>query len=443
MAAKAALTAMLTAACSGGQLPGIPLQSDRSLIDKMTRSRGVYAGGTPYVKWSGGLQARDSLGRHRHIIRITLSTRVRVVLASTHDEVSPYQLRGLVSQIHLSDIGGTPYLTAVDGRNVVDDDFARHFSLHAPLGHGIAKEMPAGTYDIPIDIDIALTDRGGDDGRDGAILLAALQALDGNQGMRWTFRSTIPGNPVGVTVGDSDKVAFTCNDGQEGCEIWARWVALNDPSVTAPAVLRAYSRTESRTTLLMPRSRTLYAMVRFPPEDGADNQGQILVQQLDEISVKVGGEDTGITRAIDYYQRQRELAIDSRLSAAARDRPDLDIPAELANVNDGGHIGPSYLFLVPPRARAVSVAGQVTVNIGQMGTADEMVILHRAVLPDDPSRAAAIIGATSCGCGAVNAAPQMETGTSTGTVDPTATKVIVTPNLTAAPAVLSSGEGPQ
>jgi len=399
----------------GPGCPASPVPRDWKLIDRIDPSRGAQPGGTVITTWNN-TSPMDDVGRYRHVRSILISGyAVFTVDPAGNDEVTPYQSRSLIQNINFSDAGKHFYYAKLDGRTIIDIQWLEDRKLPYPLEGGVPKNLGAvGTFTTPIDLEFELVGRApGASPTEGLVLLSAIQQTDGSQGFSFELRDAVRGNPTapaGLTL-----LEFRRGDGKLGLDLFADWVALDNPVIDAPWSVREYTKVEIASSLQRPEEKTIAAAVRFFPEDAAGNVGQQFADGFDEITLELAGMKFGQTKKQDMITRERQLARSAPMSAASLGLPDLSMPVEPG-------VTRPMLLLIPARTRESAPAGPVIYDFGTTPTTGiGWRIIHKTVKCDTTERAERILATTKCGPSSC-----VQPGaTSIGINDPTAPKVIL------------------
>lgn len=385
------------------------------LADQITSER-IARGLQVNVKL-GGVPNRDSLGRYAHVRGIYISTKAAMVVADgTSSQVSAYQIRGLYQSMHLEDVTGWAYFDALDGRDLCDDAWMRHWSdqqwpyLHSgveggPLQpdetavYGIAANIGAGTYIVESSLYIPLVSNAdGANPLEGIIPLAAIQT-PGDSAFRFTVgaAASIPGNPTDVSFGGFRDP----NPGLEangGGEVWLDLVYLDHPVVDAPWNVNSYVIAEQAGVLQHPERITEYAAIRYHNDDnpqGAAVAGQRAVESLDTFTLTIAGftKCAGLTRD-QMVRRQTFYARTIPDSAISENNATRDLPlvTRTAGANTYQMFG---LLLIAQRQRGTAAAGRINFKYATDPCAF-VRYLHRTVACSSDDRVNRIMAATKC-----------------------------------------------
>jgi len=399
----------------GPSCPAAPMPRDWKLIDRIDPSRGATPNGQVITTWNN-TSPMDDVGRYRHIRSILLSGIARFTVSPQgNDPVTAYQLRSLIYDINFSDAGRHFYYAKLDGRTIIDDAWLQDWKLPYPLEGDIPANLGnVGTFDARIDLEFELVSRApGASPTEGLILLSAIQQTDGSQGFSFNLRDAIRGNPAapaGLTL-----LEFRRGDGKLGLDLFADWVALDNPVIDAPWSVREYTKVEIASSLQRPEEKTISAAIRFFPEDAPGNLGQQFAAGYDEITFEIAGMKFGQVKAQDQITRERQLARSAPMSAASLGLANLAMPMEPG-------VTRPMLLIVPSRPRESAPAGPVIYDFGTTPTTGiGFRVIHRTVKCDTTDRAERILSTTKCGPSSC-----IQPGaTSVGINDPTAPKVIL------------------
>lgn len=310
---------------SCSRCPASPVPRDWFLLYSVDPANGARPNGQITVQWNG-LSPQDNRGRYCNIKTIKISGTALFTGTGTNPAVSPYMVRSLYQQINLSDAGSHKYLAALDGRTCIDIPWLLGYRLNYPLDGAIPLNAPAGVVRARMDLEIPLVGRqDGASPTEGMISLAALQQTDGSQGMQFRLGTAIFGNPApaGLTLNSFEK-----DDGSPGLDVWVEYVYTDLPVIDAPWSWREYTINESSNNLKNVNAKTVAAAVRYFPEDAANNLGQQLAANIDNITLTCAGASFAEQRRIDMVRRQDFLALTAPGSAAALGLPQLAQPNE-------------------------------------------------------------------------------------------------------------------
>ncbi len=393
----------------------VPMPRDRDwvLVDQLDSTTGAP---NKLVNVDWGVDDRDPAGRYGHVRGLKICGFVVLTSDGANAAVSAYTLRGLFSQIILTDALGHEYWQNADGRNIVDDFWRRHMRLPYPLDGAVPALLPAGDHTFCIDLEFSLASRAqGGNPLERILNIAALQKAGSTS---FQFRlantgATIPGNPAGLTVKE-----FRRDDGQLGLDIKADVVYTDKLIADAPWGVRDYTDTEVNHWLKY-SGKHEYAIVRHLIEDNNNSgtTGQQEAGLIDNLSVRVGkGIAVDSLKLSDLRRRDLELQRSFPESAVALGLANLMEPAE------PGVTDPSRTFL-PLRPREYAPAGRVTFKMDRPGNFTRF--LHAFVDCDTSDRINKLKQAASC---SVSGCMQIVNGQMVqGVVDPTLPKII-TPN---------------
>jgi len=398
--------------------------------DRMDSDR-ASPGNEVVVRYDG-LPAIDSLGRHAHVRGIYFAARGVFTLDAGNTAVSAYNLRTLWRAMFLQDSTGWQYWSAIEGRNILDDSYFRHWArVQLPFLQAGVQDVPtptivedAGipggvgpgetTVDLSLYAPLVTLGRGGNP-ISGLIPLATLQrAASGGIRFRIGESSDLP-QAVGVTFDSLERL-----DGSPGMDVWLDVVYL--PALVIPEMwqLDEYSQPEQNLVLHNPDRKTSLAVIRYYPEDAPALAGQSLVQDMDGVTLQIAGYTVmGGLMIDDFFTRQMLFAGSERDGALVRNNAAQELP-----LFDG--LGPTAGILLPfayPRAAA---AGDVAVQYATR-TPPLTRYLHRTIACHTKKRAERIIRDAKCdpcGCGIMG----VDDRGNVGAAKPTSTSPMVVTN---------------
>lgn len=368
-----------------------------------------------------GIPVTDSKGRFAHVRGIFFSARAHFVVTADSeahsDSVAAYQIRALFGNLCLQDNAGWYYWQAIDGRDVLDDVWFRHWSqqtvgyLHygtqGQLAPNITADNGLPSYatnqaDVVVDasMHIPLVTYGGSP-FEGLIPLGLLQR-GGYQSLRFRVEPTLPaqGSPPTVPTGVAFD-HFSRPDGSEGMDVWLDIVYLPSLVIDAPWQVDTYPLPEQQGLLHNPERTTEYAIIRYHSEDSAQSSeqvplyGQALAQSYDGITLEVAGfsimdglqTQDAQTRAGLFYATASD-------GAWARDNAAQDLPMW----SSGAFADPSaclQVVLLPMRQRATAPSGPVNFRYS-IRTCAFTRYLHRTVDCHSTARAQKVARTLRC-----------------------------------------------
>ena len=391
------------------------------LVDRIDASR-IALGQQVNVKL-GNAPQRDPLGRFAHVRGIYFSAKgAFTVGGATNDVVLAQTMRGLYQSMHLEDVTGHPYFDALDGRDLADDAFFRHWSeqqwplFYAPGGGDgfpleiysppasnaqadIATDAGAATYIRDVSLYVPLVSNAdGASPLEGLIPLAAIQ-VQGDSALRFTVAQSIPGAPAGVTWAGFRNPSPDLQ-ANAGMEVWLDIVWLDSVVVDAPWQVESYVLNEQSGVLRHPDRITEYCAIRFHEEDaptGADTSGYQAVENLDIFTLTCAG----FTRISGYTldQMVRRMMMFARTipdSFLSEGNPTRGLPLVVKNPAANNFTYSVHaLLLIAQRQRATATSGRIQYNYGT-DPLSFVRYLHRTVLCQTASRVEAITKATNC-----------------------------------------------
>lgn len=405
-----------------------------------------------------GIDCVDSKGRQAHVRGIFWAAKAVVNLTVTEgqpttDKVPAYDCRSIWGNIHLQATEGEEWLSALQGPDLLDDTFMRHWSqqnaiqlqagvqgLPGPnitMNAGIPSVSSNQTVTVDVGMYYPLVTYGGSP-FEGLIPLARLQR-GGYQSLRFKVEndfwniSPAPGQapraPQGVEF--DHLVRY---DGDDGMDIWLDVVYLPVFVVDAHWQLDSYPLPEQQAVLKWPDRTTEHLSIRFHSDDNSENTnnlyGQDLCQSQHEVTLNVGGwavmdglDDSDATvRSGMFYALEPH-------GAQARNNAAQDLP-----MFDGGNFldftSSKVMVLLPIRQRETAAAGPVKYKFSSRNGSFTR-FLHRVVACHTVARAQAI--AKKLGCSPCQAIIPVQGKNGTPVDQPLSTSpVLVVPNSNSA-----------
>lgn len=408
--------------------PAAPM-SNLVVVDRIATAR--CALGAQIQVALNSIQARNTDGRIAHIRGIVIEAALRFTAGATNDAVSAYMLRALFESIHLEDESGHVFANALDGRDLLDDVFARHGSQWANVlragaeavnprnyvtpevtfDNGIAADHGAGATRVNVSTYWPLTNPTSANPLKGLLPLAAFQKNSNAFTFRVRQSLRLPSGavPDGITLDSTQP--FECLDGTPGMRIMLDIVWL--PGVYEQRwALDNYTSADASGSLRYVDSGHDYAVVRYRPEDTGTGQSsgaaQLAAADFNVASLSVENEPVipGLTAGECIARTYREYAT-RPLSSIAQDNAKLDLPLFDTTGNSPVLL---MLFLTGSRHGRGMGHGRVTFNfVGRVATTTRF--LHRTTAPYSAAHAAAILKA----CGETGGTPAIvdETGSAT------------------------------
>lgn len=343
---------------------------------------------------------RDSRGRYAHVRGIFLAARLNITTVDDNAAVTAYMLRAVWGALFLVGIDGWQWLSGVDGRVVMDDQWFREYTMRQfPfLGFGNPAAFPTRTTDAGVPADttpgvaeydcslyfplVPTRTDGGTNPLQGLIPLATLQR-NGLDAFRFTLASTIPGAPTGVTLTSIERY-----DGTLGLDVWLDVVYLPAIIIDAPWKIDSYLLTETKGVLRYAEMATEYAYVRFFPNDtnGTDPapaNGQQLADGIEGITVQAGGNVVlGGMQNADVLTTTTLFAASDRDSALIANNATGELPHRTGDT-------PLALALLPMRNRQDCAAGPISYDFAT-NTGTSVRFAHRVVGCHSESRGASL-----------------------------------------------------
>lgn len=384
------------------------------LLDRVASDR--CAPGQQVLVRMDGVPAIDPQGRYAHVRSIYLRAQADMTMGGTNDVVTAYQLRSLFASIFLRDCTGWNYLSDIDARTLLDDQFFRWGSMlnFPPLAAGIEQVKIDAPWDFPAsqtsDAGLATNLGAGTEIRDigvympltgpgqhplrGLVPLAIFQRVS-NNALTIRIGSEVKGAPAGVTFNNLQVDEFLATTVRAGMDVWVEIVWLSALVVDAPTALDNYTLADLSGTLLHPERLTSYAWIRYFPEDAAAQAGQDLVSLMDGLTVTVAGFTGPAGERIDDTLF-RTLANESARMSAAKSRSNAAQSLPLMGAN-----GPTALPIMPYRYRQQAPVGPINFRYETRGAQDWTRYVHRTVARHTPERGKAIeqaLGLGPCSC---------------------------------------------
>lgn len=381
------------------------------LFDRVSESRAQP--GMQIMAKLDSVPARDSLGRIAHVRGLFVKAFGRFDLADAGPSpaVSAYQLRSLFQALFLQDVTGHAYWPSIDARDILDDNFFRHFAriqtpyLHTgvqagptPYGPGITADngLPAAVSPIlglgrDLSFYAPLVTLGpGMNPLAGLIPLAALQRQSRQGAFRFRLQTAIAGAPANVSF-----LGVENGEGNPGLDLWMDVVYLPALAIGPSYTLESYTLDDTSGILRRPEDTTEHVHVRYYPDDvpGGAVPGQGAVQNMDIITLTTAGfvEHDGLSQA-DWRDKMLLTYGSERDSAAARANAAQDLP--LLGTLDGL---PLVGMFLPYRQRGMGpAAGSINYKIGNSGGNTFFRFNHRTVSCNEKDTAQAIAGAVGC-----------------------------------------------
>jgi hypothetical protein len=408
----------IIAACGGCK----PRPSRRKSIVLAEISPNLAAPGMTYQVQFKGQDFTDSKGRVAHLRGITIEASVVLNLDATNGPVpamGSHELRRLWQNLRLQGKGNHVYLENLDGRDILDDGWARQLRNRnarplAPdfnalaeagaspglLGYPMPDQTSVGfgsptlaaltrtdTVDITTDVWFGTP---GESPTHGLIPMFELAA---NGELRITFGATaIPAAAVGV--GSRIPASYTVPEtgGSVAVRIWAHLVYLDGVVVDPQWRLDSYQVDVLKGSLKYMDTITRYAALRNHSEEAP----LVAVDSLSSSALScdiAGNQEIAGLSADRMRSRLMELLIDTEMSELADFNRSVALPA-FEPAAAGTNFGPGNRkrlidFLVPySKRRGISPAGPVNYNFsGWSPTFTFQRVLHRVLLCQDMNRA--------------------------------------------------------
>lgn len=372
------------------------------------------------------IDAIDNRGRFAHVRGFWLKAVGHFAIdtgggQTPSSAVSAYDLRSLWGDMRLKDTVGHSYFDALDGRDLLDDTFFRHWAEQTVnyLHYGVQgstqpqitadnglQSFNADQADVSVDLDLyyPLVTYGGSP-FEGLIPLAMLQRGGFDS---FTFRiqpsltnQSPPGGgapipPVGVTFDHLSR-----SNGDNGMDVWADIVYLPAYVIDAPWNLDSYTLQEMSGALKNEDRTTEYAHIRFHTDDNADSRaglyGQALAQSTDQTTITIAGE------AVVAGYDKRDMASRGSMfyalekdGAHARNNATQDLPMFAGGgLNFGDPDQALAVVLLPVRQRETAPAGAVHYKFSERD-GDFTRFLHRTVECHSVARAQRIALRLKC-----------------------------------------------
>lgn len=410
-----------------------------------------------------GIDCVDSKGRHAHVRGIFWAAKgVFNIVANGQAPsaaVNAYNLRSLWGNIHIQETTGHEWISALQGPDLIDDVFMRHWSLqnavHLHAGvqglpgpnitqdAGIPSLQQNATVKANVGMYYPLVTYGGSP-FEGLIPLAMLQR-NGYQSLRFKVETSLwaqspagggaPVAPAGVTFDHLERY-----DGDAGMDIWLDVVYLPVFVIDAPWQLDSYPLPEQQAVLKWPDRTTEHLSIRFHTDDNNQNSQGLFGQQLcraqNEITLNVGGWAVmdGLDKSDATVRGGMFYALEPQ-GAQARDNAAQDLPM----FENGNFLDPDsadFVCLLPIRQRETAAAGPVKYKFSTRDGSYTR-FLHRVVGCHTVARAAAM--AKRLGCSPCAAILPVQGKNATPVDQPLSTSpVLVVPNTNAAKMLASN-----
>lgn len=360
--------------------PAAPASRRMLLVDRVPLARATP--GQQITVDLSAIPARDSLGRVGHIRGIYIDAVGTFTCGAVSAAKTAYQLRSVIDQFLLQDVTGHIYLPNIEGRTLIDDTFYRHHADQQwrymaagvqPGAVGVGEFGPSQTVDYGLLANLNatvnrqisvyfpfVTENPEYDPLAGLISVAALQGVGQASGLlRFRLAPNVKGDTTGITF---DGVLNS--DGVAGLDVWADVVYLPGISST-PWGLDSYTLPQLTGSLPHGESSTEHAWVRFFPEDAANDQGQLLVTNLNLFTLAVAGfnELTANMITLAAFARRMDLMLASEpLGFLARANAKQDLPIRAV---PGDNTTLTTLMIVPYRqAGSGEASGPVIFGVG-------------------------------------------------------------------------------
>jgi hypothetical protein len=363
--------------------------------------------------------ARDTLGRIAHVRGIYLQATGIFSTDRQNDPVSAHQLRGLFQSIFLQDVSGHTYLPSIDGRDLGDDVYFRHWSrIQLPVlfagrqtpglltpdtfaqfpytpdkvqDYGIPQAfVSAGpSFGVPLSIYFPFSTLGpGLNPLAGLIPLAALQRSSNQGSFRFSVLSQIPGNPSGVNF-----LSLTDENGEPGMSVWLDIVYLPALAVDPAWVLDRYTLPELRSGVLRNPEDTTEHVWIYPHEEDKFDPNDLTGITL---TVASSVEMTALTK--NEALLRQALFSQERDSALVRMNYAQSLPSVSGAIPETGEPLVTGVLLLPYRQRGTGPAsGAIEYKIANVGGTNTFLpFVHRTVSCNTADRAAAMAEAVSC-----------------------------------------------
>lgn len=397
--------------------PAQPPSRHWMLADRVSESRAV-PGQTINVKLNS-IPTRDTRGRIGHVRGIYITANGQFTMAgSLNDAVTAHQLRSLFQAVMLEDITGHAYWPSLDGRDVLDDVYFRHWAqIQTPYLQSGSQDDAIGNlnvqsglspwverdYGIPADVGIGTINRqigfyaplvtlgAGMNPLAGLIPVAALQRASGQGSLRFKLQTEIAGAPSGVQF---DLVEN--GEGETGLDVWVDMVYLPALVSEGARTLESYILPDQQGILHNPEDTTEYVVIRYREEDqpGANFTGFEAVNNLNIFTLKVAGwsEIDGYSIQ-DFVRRGLLFAASERDSAQTRMNAGQDLPLMSQQAAGLANAG----ILLPYRQSTMgAAAGELNFKYGSFGGVTSVRYLHRTIACNEEQRADELAQAAGC-----------------------------------------------
>lgn len=391
------------------------------LADRVTQDRAAL--GMQILARLDGVPATDSKGRIAHVrgiyLRAELSVTVAVDDPQASDAILAYQARSIFSAVSLRDVTGWEYLSDIDARTILDDQYFRWGGLvqWPPLQSGVqalGRQTGDPTADAGLAANVAPDDYTIDvswylplvypskNPLRGLIPLPALQRVSNNALTIRIGQALAGPAPANVTLNGLVVTDLVNNTVREGCDIFLDIVYLDGLVVDAPWSLDEYTMTDLTGTLLAPDRVTEYAWIRHFPEDLAQADGRLLVNDYDGITVTVAGFAPSLQATLidDAFELQGlDEMVRHTSTQGAQDRSNA---AQSLPIFTAAGLGEA-LALLPYRDRRGAAGGPVQFRYATRGPTVANVdipwsrYVHRTVACHAPDRAKRLEAALKCG----------------------------------------------
>lgn len=396
--------------------PAAPPSRRMLLVDRVPLARATP--GNQITVDLSSIPARDSLGRVGHIRGLYIDAVGSFTLGATNVAKSSYQLRSLFDQFLIQDTTGHMYAPNLEARTLIDDTFFRHwadqqwrylsagtqfgaggaFGPTQTVDYGLAANIGASTVTRQLSVYFPfVTENPEFDPLAGLISVAALQGVGQSTGLiRFRLGSTVKGTATGITFN-----GVTNGDGQPGLDVWADVVYLPGVSST-PWILDSYTLPQLTGSLPHGEASTEHAWIRFFPEDAANDQGQLLVANLDLFALTTAGFNelsaNMVTRAT--FAKRMDLTYASEpLGALARANAKQDLPIRATPGNDATLL--AMMILGYRQAGSGESSGPVIFGVGTNPNQQQTRYVQRVVNCVSGDWHGQIVEASQCNpCGA-------------------------------------------
>lgn len=361
------------------QCAAISPAREMRLLDRVTVDR--CSPGQQVLVRMNGVPATDSRGRIAHVRGLYIHAEAScTILTGANDVLEPYQARSIWPSIFLRDFTGHEYLSDIDARTILDDQYFRFGSMlqwpamksgvqasTLPLMDGsditarsnIPANVGAGTHTIDVSFYMPFVNPGANKLR-GLIPLAALQRVS-NNALTIRVGNGFAGDPGQTIDFDNLQVPDMLSGGaapaaRQGFDIWADIVWLSGLVTDAPWSLHEYTNTDLSGILRHPERVTEYAWIRHFPEDPSEAamEGQNLATQLQGISLTVAGFNLKAGQLVNDAITDMYLDEMTRHSGAVNRQ---NAGQSLPLIETG--LGHTALSILPFRQRHAAAAGPV------------------------------------------------------------------------------------